>query len=157
MSFCVFFFNQRIHGAGRRGTAAVSAEMVKPSILPRVPAPLFPAPQPGFQDLSSRSHLPRLPLPAPPQPEHCGGGGFPAAGTELALSTSRLIYVHAGTSTDALRSRHGARGLPGSRPPAAPGARSRTYVLSRPRRYRTIPRAPGKRLPRGVESHLLVT
>lgn len=49
--------------------------------------------------------------PAPPQPEHCGGGGFPAAGTELALSTGRLIYVHAGKSTDALMSKHGAQGL----------------------------------------------
>lgn len=57
------------------------------------------------------------------EPEYRGSCGFPAEWTELAVFTSRVIYVHAGKSTDAVISKHEAQGLddslglPGSGPP----------------------------------------
>lgn len=72
----------------------------------------------------------------PLDPEYHRGCGIPAEWTELALFTSRLIYVHSGKSTDALSSKHEAQGLddslglPGSGPPATQGTCSSTCVFS---------------------------
>lgn len=69
------------------------------------------------------------------EPEYRGSCGFPAERTELAVFTSRLIYVHAGKSTDAGISKHEAQGLddslglPGSGPPATQETCSSTCVF----------------------------
>lgn len=73
---------------------------------------------------------------SPLYPQYHRGCRIPAERTELALFTSRLIYVHSGKSTDALSSKHEAQGLddslglPGSGPPATQGAHSSTCVFS---------------------------
>lgn len=69
------------------------------------------------------------------EPEYRVSCGFPAEWTELAVFTSRLIYVHAGKSTDAVISKHEAQGLddslglPGSGPPATQETCSSTCVF----------------------------